>query len=72
MRCPGVHGRAGVGGDDGGGRNRWGGGWVLARTPDEWRLWTKQIRPDAARAAVSISGDRAFGLAVLDAVAIIG
>jgi uncharacterized protein (TIGR03083 family) len=37
-----------------------------------WRLWTKGIRPDAARAAVSISGDGALGLAVLDAVAIIG
>jgi uncharacterized protein (TIGR03083 family) len=37
-----------------------------------WRLWTKGIRPDAARPAVSISGDRALGLPVLDAVAIIG
>jgi uncharacterized protein (TIGR03083 family) len=37
-----------------------------------WRLWTKGIRPDAAQAAVSISGDRALGLPVLDAVAIIG
>jgi uncharacterized protein (TIGR03083 family) len=37
-----------------------------------WRLWTKQIRPNAAEAAVSISGDRALGLPVLDAVAIIG
>ena len=37
-----------------------------------WRLWTKGIRPDATRAAVSISGDRALGLPVLDAVAIIG
>jgi hypothetical protein len=37
-----------------------------------WRLWTKQIRPNAAQAAVSISGDRALGLPVLDAVAIIG
>jgi uncharacterized protein (TIGR03083 family) len=37
-----------------------------------WRLWTKAIRPDAARAAVSVSGDRALGLPVLDAVAIIG
>jgi hypothetical protein len=37
-----------------------------------WRLWTKGIRQDAARAAVSISGDRALGLPVLDAVAIIG
>ena len=36
-----------------------------------WRLWTKQIRPEAAQAAVSISGDRALGLPVLDAVAII-
>ncbi len=37
-----------------------------------WRLWTKGIIPDAAQAAVSISGDRALGLPVLDAVAIIG
>lgn len=37
-----------------------------------WRLWTKGIRPAAALAAVSISGDRALGLPVLDAVAIIG
>jgi uncharacterized protein (TIGR03083 family) len=37
-----------------------------------WRLWTKQISPDAAQAAVSVSGDRALGLRVLDAVAIIG
>jgi hypothetical protein len=37
-----------------------------------WRRWTKGIRSDAAQAAVSISGDRALGLPVLDAVAIIG
>jgi len=37
-----------------------------------WRLWTKGIRPAAAQPAVSISGDQAFGLPVLDAVAIIG
>jgi hypothetical protein len=37
-----------------------------------WRLWIKGISSDAARAAVSISGDRALGLPVLDAVAIIG
>jgi uncharacterized protein (TIGR03083 family) len=37
-----------------------------------WRLWTKGITPDAAQAAVSISGDRALGRRVLDAVAIIG
>jgi uncharacterized protein (TIGR03083 family) len=37
-----------------------------------WRLWTKQIRPSAAQTAVSISGDRALGLPVLDVVAIIG
>lgn len=37
-----------------------------------WRLWTKQIRPNAAQAAVSISGDRGLGLPVLNAVAIIG
>jgi hypothetical protein len=34
-----------------------------------WRLWTKQIRPDAAQAAVLILGDRALGLPVLNAVA---
>jgi uncharacterized protein (TIGR03083 family) len=62
-----------------------GGSWVLTRTPapapraritlqaeTAWRLWTKGIRPDAAQAAVSISGDRTLGLPVLDAVAIIG
>jgi uncharacterized protein (TIGR03083 family) len=61
------------------------GGWGLAagRAPaprarvaleadTAWRLWTKQLMPDAAQAAVSISGDRALGLPVLDAVAIIG
>jgi len=37
-----------------------------------WRLWTKGIGQDAARAAVSIAGDRALGRRVLDAVAIIG
>ena len=37
-----------------------------------WRLWTKGIGPAAAEAAVSISGDRALGRRVLDAVAIIG
>jgi hypothetical protein len=37
-----------------------------------WRLWTKGIGPAAAEAGVSISGDRALGRRVLDAVAIIG
>ena len=37
-----------------------------------WRLWTEQMRPDAAQAAVSITGDRALGILVLNAVAIIG
>ena len=37
-----------------------------------WRLWTKGIGRDAARVAVSISGDVSLGLPVLDAVAIIG
>ena len=37
-----------------------------------WRLWTKGIGPAAAEAGVSISGDRALGGRVLDAVAIIG
>jgi uncharacterized protein (TIGR03083 family) len=37
-----------------------------------WRLWTKGIGQAAAQSAVSISGDRALGRRVLDAVAIIG
>jgi uncharacterized protein (TIGR03083 family) len=37
-----------------------------------WRLWNKGIGPAAAEAGVSISGDRALGRRVLDAVAIIG
>jgi uncharacterized protein (TIGR03083 family) len=37
-----------------------------------WRLWTKGIGPAAAEAGVSISGDRALGHRVLEAVAIIG
>jgi uncharacterized protein (TIGR03083 family) len=37
-----------------------------------WRLWTKGIGPAAAEAGVSISGDRALGRLVLEAVAIIG
>jgi uncharacterized protein (TIGR03083 family) len=45
---------------------------VALEADTAWRLWTKGIRPDAAQAAVSISGDRALGLPVLDAVAIIG
>jgi uncharacterized protein (TIGR03083 family) len=45
---------------------------VVLEAETAWRLWTKGIRQDAARAAVSISGDRALGLPVLDAVAIIG
>jgi len=45
---------------------------VVLDADTAWRVWTKQIRPDAAQAAVSISGDRALGLPVLDAVAIIG
>jgi len=45
---------------------------VALEAETAWRLWTKGIRPDAAQAAVSISGDRALGLPVLDAVAIIG
>jgi hypothetical protein len=45
---------------------------VVLDAETAWRLWIKGIRPDAARAAVSISGDRALGLPVLDAVAIIG
>ena len=45
---------------------------VALEAETAWRLWTKGIRPDAAQAAVSLSGDRALGLRVLDAVAIIG
>jgi uncharacterized protein (TIGR03083 family) len=45
---------------------------VALEAETAWRLWTKGIRPDAAQAAVSITGDRALGLRVLDAVAIIG
>ena len=45
---------------------------VVLEAETAWRLWTKQIRPDAAQTAVSLSGDRALGLPVLDAVAIIG
>jgi uncharacterized protein (TIGR03083 family) len=45
---------------------------VLLDTETAWRLWTKGIGQDAALAAVSISGDRALGRRVLDAVAIIG
>jgi uncharacterized protein (TIGR03083 family) len=37
-----------------------------------WRLWTKGIGRAAAEAGVSISGDRALGRRVLEAVAIIG
>jgi Mycothiol maleylpyruvate isomerase N-terminal domain len=37
-----------------------------------WRRWTKGIGRDAALAAAELSGDRALGLRVLDAVAIIG
>jgi hypothetical protein len=61
------------------------GGWELGRGPapaprarvtleaeTAWRLWTRGIRPAAAQPAVSISGDQALGLPVLDAVAIIG
>jgi uncharacterized protein (TIGR03083 family) len=45
---------------------------VLLDTETAWRLWTKGIGRDAALAAVSISGDRALGRRVLDAVAISG
>jgi uncharacterized protein (TIGR03083 family) len=45
---------------------------VVLDADTAWRLWTKGISPDAAQAAVSISGDRALGLPVLNAVAIIG
>jgi hypothetical protein len=45
---------------------------VALEAETAWRLWTKQLRPNTAQAVVSISGDRALGLPVLDAVAIIG
>jgi uncharacterized protein (TIGR03083 family) len=45
---------------------------VALEADTAWRLWTKQLTPDAAQAAVTISGDRPLGLPVLDAVAIIG
>jgi uncharacterized protein (TIGR03083 family) len=45
---------------------------VVLEAETAWRLWTKGIRPGAAQAAVTITGDRALGLRVLDAVAIIG
>jgi hypothetical protein len=45
---------------------------VTLEADTAWRLWTKQITPDAAQGAVSILGDRTLGLPVLDAVAIIG
>ena len=45
---------------------------VALEAETAWRLWTKGIRPGAALGAVSISGDRALGRPVLDAVAIIG
>ena len=47
---------------------------VVLDAETAWRLWNRGIRPDAARAAVSvsISGDRALGLPVLDAVTSIG
>jgi hypothetical protein len=37
---------------------------VVLEAETTWRLWTEGIRPDAAQAAVSISGDRALGLPV--------
>jgi hypothetical protein len=61
-----------------------GGCWVLTRTlpggagtsgagrRDGLAAVDQGIRPDTAQAAVSICGDRALGLPVLDAVAIIG
>lgn len=45
---------------------------VALEAETAWRLWTKGIRPAAAQPAVSISGEQALGLPVLDAVAIIG
>jgi uncharacterized protein (TIGR03083 family) len=61
------------------------GGWRLAAGPapdpaarvvldagTAWRRWTKGIGRDAALAAAELSGDRALGLRVLDAIAIIG
>jgi uncharacterized protein (TIGR03083 family) len=45
---------------------------VVLEAETAWRLWTRGIRPAEAQPAVSISGDQALGLPVLDAVAIIG
>jgi uncharacterized protein (TIGR03083 family) len=45
---------------------------VVLDAETAWRLWTKGIRPNAAQTAVSLWGDRALGLPVLYAVAIIG
>ena len=45
---------------------------VALNAETAWRLWTKQISPETAEAAVSISGDRTLGLPILNAVAIIG
>jgi hypothetical protein len=45
---------------------------VVLDAETAWRRWTKGIGRDAALAAAELSGDRALGLRVLDAVAIIG
>ena len=45
---------------------------VVLDAETAWRLWTKGIGRAAAEASASISGDRALGGRVLDAVAIIG
>jgi hypothetical protein len=49
---------------------------LLSRRRDRhrpaWRRWTKGVGRDASLAAAELSGDRALGLRVLDAVAIVG
>jgi uncharacterized protein (TIGR03083 family) len=45
---------------------------VVLDAETAWRRWTKGIGRDAALAAAELSGDRALGVRLLDAVAIIG
>jgi hypothetical protein len=45
---------------------------VVLDAETAWRRWTKGIGRDTALAAAELSGDRALGVRVLDAVAIIG
>jgi hypothetical protein len=45
---------------------------VVLDAQTAWRRWTKSTGRDTALAAAELSGDRALGVRVLDAVAIIG